>query len=182
MYKLPVDNGFFELIETFITSFIVLMVIYWTVALPEEVQGASMEPTFYTGERILVEKVTKHFQDFKRGDIVVLHPPSEDVNYIKRIIGIEGDVIKVLKCDVYVSRDGQRFVLEEPYLFDGICTAEGPSLREGRALRLEANQYLVLGDNRTHSMDSRVFGVIEKDRIVGKVVFRFWPFHKAALF
>lgn len=172
-----------ETLETFLTSFIVLMVIYWTIALPEVVQGASMEPTFYTGERILVEKVTKRFSDFDRGDIVILNPPGNDnVDYVKRVIGIEGDIIKILNCNVYITRDGEKFVLDEPYLYDGVCTIEGPSLKEGRSVEVKAGEYLVLGDNREKSADSRVFGLIKKDRILGRVIFRFWPIEKAKLF
>lgn len=177
-------TGFFtEIVETLITSFIVLMVIYWTVALPEVVIGASMEPTFYSGERILVERITKYLEPYERGDVVVLHPPGDDnVDYIKRIIGVEGDVVKVLDCKVYISRDGNRFKLEEPYLYEGICTQEGPKLKEGRSLRIEEDQFLVLGDNRNKSADSRSFGLIEEGRILGKVVFRFWPFNKVAIY
>lgn len=173
----------FETLETFLTSFIVLMVIYWTVALPEVVQGASMEPTFYTGERILVEKITKRFSNFNRGDIVILHPPGNDnVDYVKRIVGVEGDVIKILNCGVYIARNSEKFVLEEPYLYDETCTMEGPKLKEGRSVEIKTGEYLVLGDNRERSADSRVFGLIKKDRILGKVIFRFWPFEKAKLF
>lgn len=172
-----------EMLETFLTSLVVLMVIYWTIALPEVVQGASMEPTFYSGERILVEKVTKHFGDFERGDVVVLHPPGDDdVDYVKRVVGVSGDVVKILDCNVYISRDGEKFKLEEPYLFDGTCTTEGPQLKEGRSLKLEDGQYLVFGDNRPRSADSRVFGVVTSDRILGKVALRFWPLDKFKLF
>ncbi|MFH1295163.1 MAG: signal peptidase I, partial [bacterium] len=83
-----------EMLETLVSSVIVILVIYSTIAFPELVVGSSMEPNFYTGERILVEKVTKYFSPFKRGDIVVLHPPGNDnIDYIKRIIGVPGDII-----------------------------------------------------------------------------------------
>lgn len=165
-----------ELIETFITSFVVLMLIYWWVALPEVVSGASMEPTIFDGERILVERITKNFKSFDRGDIVVLHPPENDnIDYVKRIVGVPGDVVKILDCNVYVSRDGEKFRLEEPYLEGGTCTSGGKSLREGRSIRLDEDEYVVLGDNRTKSADSRLFGTLKEDRIIGRVVLRFWP-------
>lgn len=178
-------NFFIEMLETFLTSFIVLMVIYWLVALPEVVLGASMEPTIYPGERILVEKVTKRFKDYQRGDIVVLHPPhDDDTDYVKRIVGIPGDIIKIYDCDVYVTRGTEKFVLEEPYLYDGTCTdtTVGNALKDGRSIKLQSGQYIVLGDNRPRSADSRYFGVLTKDRIVGKVVLRFWPITKLAFF
>ncbi len=172
-----------EMLETFLTSFIVLMVLYWTIALPEVVKGASMEPTFYTDERILVEKITKKFNDLDRGEIVVLHPPgNDDIDYVKRVVGIPGDIIKIKDCTVYISRDGEIFELEEPYLKEGVCTSDGPMLKEGRSLRIDEGQYVVLGDNRSHSVDSRAFGLVSEDRIVGRVVFRFWPAEKAEVF
>ena len=172
-----------ELLETFMVSFIVLMMIHWFIALPEIVVGSSMEPNIYGGERILVERITKKFKKLERGDIVVLHPPgNDDIDFVKRIVGVPGDVVKILDCNVHVSKDGQRFVLNEPYLSEGVCTSEGPKLREGRSLRLEEGEYIVLGDNRPRSKDSRSFGIIETNRIVGKVVFRFWPFDRLKLF
>jgi signal peptidase I len=177
------ENIIVEMLETFLMSFIVLMVIYWTVALPEVVKGASMEPTFQTDERILVDRVSKHFKELERGDVVVLHPPGKDnVDYIKRIVGVPGDIIKILDCNIYISKDGEKFLLEEPYLHSGTCTTEGPSLKEGRSIRIEDGQYVVLGDNRAFSVDSRIFGIIDEERILGRVVFRFWPFDRAEVF
>ncbi|MFC1621957.1 signal peptidase I [Patescibacteria group bacterium] len=165
-----------EIIESLITSGIVILVIYMTIAVPENVQGASMEPTFYTGERILVEKVTKHFKEYETGEVVVLHPPHDPhISYIKRVIGLPGDVVKIYDCQVYILRDGQKYVLDEPYLMDDTCTSSNGQVKEGRSLKLRENEYLVLGDNRSRSVDSRIFGFISKEDIVGRVVFRFWP-------
>lgn len=165
-----------ELIETVLSSVVVIFIIYTTIAIPEQVQGASMEPSFYSGERILVEKVTKHLKDFETGEIVVLHPPNNDnVDFIKRIIAVPGDIVKIYNCHVYINRNGNKYKLEEPYLDEDICTAAGGRLSEGRSYKLDNNEYLVLGDNRNRSADSRSFGFITKERIVGRVVFRFWP-------
>ena len=71
-----IKNIITETLETILTSAIVILVIYSTIAMPERVEGASMEPSFYTGERILVERITKYFRDFETGEIVVLHPPQ----------------------------------------------------------------------------------------------------------
>ena len=170
---------FIELLETFLTTLIVLFIIYATVAMPEQVVGASMEPNFHTGERILVEKLTKHFKSFERGDVVVLNPPgNESSDYIKRIIGIPGDIVKVFDCQVYISTDGKKYVLDETYLPERTCTSEGPRLKEGRSIKIEENEYLVLGDNRARSSDSRYFGLVEANSILGRVIFRFWPLDK----
>ena len=165
-----------ELIETVLSSIVVIFIIYTTIAIPEQVQGASMEPNFYSGERILVEKVTKYFKEYQTGEIVVLHPPNNNnVDFIKRVIAVPGDIIKIFNCSVYINRDGQKYKLEEPYLSESTCTAAGGKLTEGRSFKLDENEYLVLGDNRPRSQDSRSFGFITKERIVGRVVFRFWP-------
>jgi signal peptidase I len=168
-----------ELGESFISSLVVLFLLYKFVAMPEVVHGASMYPSFESGERVLMERVTKHFKPFKRGEVVILHPPQEDhIDYIKRIVGLPGEIVKIKDCNVYVNKDGEKFILEEEYLSPDVCTVEGPELREGRSLRLKEGEYVVLGDNRGNSVDSRVFGIVKKDRIQGRVIFRFWPLER----
>jgi len=168
-----------ELIETFVSSLVVILVLYMWVALPEQVWGASMEPNFYTGERVLVEKVSKHFKEFERGDVVILHPPNnESIDYIKRIVALPGEMVKIYNCEIYISKDGKTFVIEEPYLDDSECTGGGPKVKEGRFIQLEAGEYFVLGDNRGNSADSRYFGKIDESMILGKAVLRFWPLNK----
>lgn len=171
-------NSILEIVESFVTSFIVLSVIYLFLAFPEIVSGASMEPSIDDGDRILVEKVTKYFSPtpYSRGDIVVLHPPGNDsIDYIKRVIGLPGEVVGVSDCHVQISDGTGKFTVEEPYLFKDLCTEDAA----GKSRRLEKNEYFVLGDNRTRSADSRFFGPVTADRIVGKVIFRFWPPQRA---
>lgn len=171
-----------EMMETFLSSAVILFFIYMWIAMPELVFGASMEPNFYTGQRILVEKVTKHFKDFERGEVVVLNPPgNDDIDYIKRIIGLPGDVVKIKDCGVYIYTEGKGYKLQEDYLSKEMCTVEGPKMREGRSVRIDDGHYFVLGDNRDESADSRVFGLVPGERILGRVVFRFWPIDKAGL-
>ena len=160
-------------------SLVVILAIYMVIASVEVVQGASMEPNFHTGERILVDRVSKNLKNFERGEIVVFYPPNDDsVHYIKRVIGIPGDIFKIVDCNVLISREGEKFKLDETYLKDGICTAGGVKVSEGRSLRIEENQYLLLGDNRPVSIDSRMLGLVDRNRIIGRVVFRFWPINE----
>lgn len=169
-----------EFIETAVTSVFVLFIIYATIAMPEQVSGSSMEPTYMSGERILVDKLSKHFEGYARGEVVVLNPPSDDyIDYIKRIVGVPGDIVKILDCNIYISRDGEKFVLDENYMYNNTCTRSGPKYAEGRSIKLDENEYFLLGDNRNVSADSRFFGVVTGDRITGRVIFRFWPFNKA---
>ena len=139
------NNFFLDILETILSSLIVIFIIYMTIAVPEQVSGSSMEPNFHTGERILVEKISKHFKDFERGEVVVLNPPGNDnVDYIKRIVGITGDIIKVMDCSVYVLRDSKRFKLDENYLTQGTCTEGGPDLKDGRSLKIEDGSFLLI--------------------------------------
>jgi signal peptidase I len=167
---------FVEIFETLLFSIIVLFFIYVFIALPEVVWGSSMEPNFYTGERILVEKITKHFRDYTRGEVVVLNPPgNSNADYLKRIVGVPGDILKIFDCEVYIVHDGVKYKLEEPYLADGTCTHDGTAIKEGRSFKIDDDYYVVLGDNRAVSSDSRYFGLVKRDKILGRVVFRFWP-------
>lgn len=172
-----------ELLEAVAISYFVLMLIYYFVAIPEIVSGASMEPTLYSSERILVEKITPKFKPYARGDIIVLNPPYNDnIDYVKRIIGLPGEIIKVFGCKVYISKDGKQFEVVEDYLYDNVCTYGDISIVEGKSQKIEDDSYVVLGDNRTRSVDSRLIGQITSDRIVGRVVLRFWPLNKLTIF
>lgn len=172
-------NIIIDMGETLVMSFIVLFAIYSTIAFPEIVSGSSMEPSISDGERILVDKISGNLVDFKRGEIIVLNPPgTTNLDYIKRVIGVPGDVVKIYSCKVYIIQDKEKYILEETYLYDETCTNDGPSIKEGRSIRLGEDEFLVLGDNRNNSADSRILGLIKRDRIVGRAVFRFWPLTK----
>ncbi len=175
---MSVKNFIIESLETIVVSIVVISIIYSTVASIEVVLGSSMEPNFHTNQRILVEHITRYFKPFVRGEVVVINPPGEDKHFIKRIVGLPGDIFKIKDCKVQISRDGKKYDLQEPYLDKSLCTLGGYSILEGRGIRLNDNEYIVLGDNRPLSVDSRSFGVIGKERIIGRVIFRFWPLDK----
>lgn len=175
---MSIKNVLLETVETIVVSIAIISLIYSTVASIEVVLGSSMEPNFHTNERILVEHVTRYFKPFQRGEVVVIRPPEEQRHFIKRIIGVPGDVFKIKDCKIQISRDGGKFELEEPYLDKTLCTKGGYSIIEGRGIRLNDNEYIVLGDNRPFSVDSRSFGIVTKDRIVGRVIFMFWPLNR----
>ena len=172
-------NFIIEMIETFAVSIVVLIAIYSSIAMPEMVYGSSMEPNFYTGDRIIVDRFTKFLKpSFERGEIVVLRPTDTTKHLIKRVIGVPGDIIKIFECKVYISKDGEKFVLNEYYLPKEVCTKGGTQLIEGRSMKIEENQYAVLGDNRSVSLDSRNLGLVNKNDIIGRVALVFWPFDR----
>lgn len=175
-----IKDTLLELVETFVVSFVVIFLIYQFVASMEVVSGSSMEPSFETNERILVDKVSPFFKPFTRGEVVVLIPPNENSkHYIKRVVAVPGDIIKIFDCKVFISNDMGQFELQETYLAPGICTSGGALLRDGRSVKLGSQEYAVLGDNRPYSVDSRFFGIITRKNLLGRVVFRFWPPAKA---
>ena len=181
---LELKKAVLEGLETIIVAVLVLFIVYVLVAFPVEVSGSSMSPNLETGDRLLVEKLTSKIDGYKRGEIVVLHPPDYDyIDYVKRIVGLPGDTVKIYNCQVFINREDTKFVLnEEIYLDKEICTLGGKSLVEGRVYTLKEGEFVVLGDNRPNSQDSRFFGIVRENRIQGKVVARFWPPDKVKLY
>ena len=144
----------FSITYGFINRYIVTSVI---------VQGRSMAPTLQDGERYLLDRWTYHYRHPERGDVVVLRDPGHEDLAIKRIVGMPGDTIH-LKDGILVV-NGKRFI--EPYLTRGTRTYT-PDMKD-RLVMLGEDQYFVLGDNRGLSEDSRFYGPIQRQRIVGCV-------------
>ncbi len=166
----------FELIETLLLALIVFVVVQLFIAQPYQVQQESMENTLMPNQYILVDKLTPRFDSYHRGDIVVFNPPNvskltenpSGTPYVKRIIGLPGDTVDVHDGAVFVN--GAK--LSESYLYLGQATAaEGWKL----PVKLGADQYFVMGDHRQASQDSRAFGPISKDSIIGRAWLRYWP-------
>lgn len=146
--------------------------IYWLVAQPHKVSGSSMFPNFKNGDYIITDKVSYRFSEPQRGDIVVFkNPKDETQDFIKRIIGIPGDKVKVESGKIYLNGNE----LTEPYLAETIFTNPGSFLQEGGEITVEPDHYITIGDNRPASSDSREWGFITRDEIIGKVFFRYWP-------
>ena len=153
-----------ELIETIVFTLLVFLVIRFAVQ-SFRVDGESMEPGFHTDEYVLVDKVTYLIHAPDRGDIIVFHYPLDPSKvFIKRVIGVPGDVVSTTSTNVIV--DGQ--TLHEPYI-------HVPFNFESNTWKLGPNQFFVMGDNRDNSLDSRSWGLLDKSYIVGKVVAVYWP-------
>lgn len=146
--------------------------VYWLVAQPHKVSGSSMFPNFKNGDYIITDKVSYRFTEPRRGDIVVFkNPRDETQDFIKRIIGIPGDHVKVSGGKIYLNGNQ----LTEPYLADTIFTNPGSFLQEDQEITVEPGHYITIGDNRPASSDSREWGFITRGEIIGKVFFRYWP-------
>lgn len=161
-----------EIFETLVVFGAIFAAIYLFVAQFHKVSGNSMVPTFKSGDYLITEKVTYRFSIPKRGDIIVLkNPRDESEDFIKRIIALPGDTIKIENNTIYVNGGP----IQEEYLPPQTSTRAGSFLEEGNQITAGPNQYFVMGDNRNHSSDSREWGAITKEEIVGRALFRYWP-------
>lgn len=171
----------FELFKIVLISFLIIAPIRYFLIQPFYVKGASMEPNFYDHEYLIVDEITYRFSDPQRGEIVVFRYPKNPQEYfIKRVIAFPGEKIQIKDGEVilYNSENPDGKVLEENYLEAGIKTY---SLSED-IVELNPGEYFVLGDNRNASKDSRSFGPVNESFIIGKVLFRGWPFDRVGLF
>jgi signal peptidase I len=139
---------------------------------PVKVEGSSMAPALEDQERVFVSKLAYKFGDIRRGDAVVFrYPPEPSKSYIKRVIGIPGDRIRIDAGQVYVNGRA----LAEDYVMDrGAGSWPSPPEAPGERL-VPPGQYFVLGDNRAFSSDSRSWGFVPRENIYGKAVFAYWP-------
>ncbi len=132
------------------------------------VEGDSMQPNFHSNQFILVSRVNYLIASPQRGDIVVFHYPLNPANdYIKRVIGLPNQTVEIRATQVYV--DGVK--LDEPYINEP-CT---PGSCPNKTWQLGPGQIFVMGDNRNHSQDSRVFGPVEMKFVIGEALLRYWP-------
>jgi signal peptidase I len=164
----------FEIVETLVLTLIIFFVIQTFVAQPYRVEQQSMERTLEPDQYVLVDKLTPRFDDYSRGDIVVFEPPAAwtqggpQTPYIKRVIGLPGEVVEIRDGAVFV--DGTELV--EPYVYDGQPTT---SLEESTRVVVPAGELFVMGDHRSASADSRAFGPIDRDTVIGRAWLRYWP-------
>jgi len=182
----------FEIVETLVLTLVIYLVIHNFVAQPFEVQQRSMFPTIVEGEYILIDKLTPRFSEYQHGDVVVFEPPggsglaTDGIPFIKRIIGTPGDTVALENGRVFVTRPGQAPVrIEEPYVVreeDGSPAAtlqtNGDPVNEWV---VPEGSYFVMGDNRPDSQDSRAFGPITEDLILGRAWLRYFPLERVGL-
>jgi signal peptidase I len=173
----PALGCLIELIETLVLTFLIFIGVQTFLAQPYQVEQQSMEQTVEPGEYILVDKLTPRLDDYKRGDVIVFKPPPDFSEgngqpFIKRIIGVGGDTVEI-HDDGKVAVNGDE--LDEPYTFQ-----HQPTLATTGVKRwvVPAGDYFVMGDHRMASSDSRAFGFIKRDDIIGRAWLRYWPFSR----
>lgn len=134
-----------------------------------------MEPTFQSGEYIFTSKITYKFRPMQRGDVIIFRSPKNpDIEYVKRIEGLEGDTVLVQNNEVYINGK----LLTENYISAKTNLWEGGFLKEGVTATIPEGFVFVMGDNRPRSSDSREFGPIDINSIIGQVFYRYFPSNK----
>ena len=162
-----------DLLKILIISFAIILPVRYFLAQPFIVSGSSMEPTFHSGEYLIIDELSYHLHAPQRGDVIVFkYPKDTSQYYIKRIIGLPGDEVRVSNGHVEIidSEWPQGHVLNEPYLISNNITFVDTDTKLG------SGEYFVLGDNRPNSSDSRYWGPVPTQDIVGKVFLRAFPF------
>jgi signal peptidase I len=162
----------FELLTTAVLAIVIYLVVQAFVVQTYRVEMHSMEPTLLEGQHLLIDKLTPRFDDYSRGDVVVFRPPGatdEDTPFIKRVIGVSGDQVEI--------RNGG-IVLNGTPIREHYVATDGPTdARCGeRSWTVAQGELFVLGDHRSASDDSRCFGTVSTERVIGRAWLRFWPF------
>lgn len=168
-----------EWIQVIIIALVVALPIRFFVAEPFIVNGASMDPTFSTGQFLIVDRLTYRFEQPKRGDVIVFEYPNDpSVYYIKRIIGLPGETVSIKRGQVTITdaTHPEGFTLDESYI-----DAAHSSI-DTLTVDLGTEEYFVMGDNRSQSSDSRVWGPLDKDLIIGRPIVRLLPFGSIGVF
>lgn len=161
----------FDLAKTGVIVFVIAFCLRYFAIQPFIVDGESMTPAYVNNEYLLAEKISYMTGTPKRGDVIVFrYPGNPNINYIKRIIGLPGETIKIENNTVTVSNDKNPngTVLDERYLpGDALTLAEGTQ-NGAYSIKVANNEYFVMGDNRQHSSDSREWGLLPKANIIGR--------------
>jgi len=170
----------FETLKIIIISLIIILPVRYYLVQPFYVKGQSMEPNFHDNEYLIINEISYRLNLPERGDIIVFkYPKNPSEFYIKRIIGLPGETIKIKDNQIIIfnaENPGGKILDENAYLAPGTETAGNLSVT------LNDNEYYVLGDNRASSKDSRYFGPVDKKYIIGRTWLRGWPFDRIKVF
>ncbi len=169
-----------ETIKVIVISLIIILPIRYFLIQPFYVKGASMEPNFYDHEYLIIDEISYRFKEPARGEVIVFRYPKDPKQFfIKRVIGLPEETIKLQNGQIIIinQKHPEGFVLDETaYLEKGTWT------KGELEIKLKADEYFVLGDNRNSSLDSRIFGPVKREDIIGRTWIRGWPFNRFTIF
>ena len=166
----------FEVLKVVVISLVIIIPVRYYLIQPFYVKGASMEPNFHDYEYLIIDEISYRFDQPQRGEVVVVRNPNDQSQYfIKRIIGLPGETVEI--------KDGQVIIYNDRYpagieLDESVYLALAVKTQGRDIVKLENDQCYLLGDNRTSSLDSRLFGPLSMDDIVGRAWVRAWPFNR----
>jgi signal peptidase I len=160
-----------EILRFSLIALIIVIPIRMFIAQPFIVSGASMENTFHSGEYLIVDQLSYQFDTPERGEVIIFRYPKDPSKFfIKRVIGLPGDTVVIEGSTVRIKNEEfpEGFILNEPYIKS---MKPNPLITE----ELGDREYFVMGDNRDQSSDSRAWGVLQEERIVGRAYLRLFP-------
>lgn len=170
-------QSLWEFVKFFLIAVVIVVPIRIWVAQPFIVSGSSMVPNFENGEYLIIDEFSYRFRPPQRGEVIVFRYPQDTSKFfIKRIIGLPRETVKINNNQIYIytKEFPEGFLIEELYLADHSETIE-------MTVTLPDNSYFVMGDNRSMSSDSRMWGTLDKNLIIGRAWIRLWPFNKASI-
>jgi len=161
-----------EVTKIVVIALVIVVPIRYFLFQPFFVKGQSMEPNFENGDYLIVDEISYRFREPQRGEVVVFkYPRNLSQRYIKRIVGLPGEKIEIKDGEILIfNANGSQFLDESNYLPTYLATPGDAQVS------LAENEYFVLGDNRPSSSDSRYWGPLPREDIIGRVIFRAWPF------
>lgn len=161
-----------EVFQVLVVSIAIIVPVRVFLIQPFYVQGASMEPNFFDHEYLIIDEISYRFREPERGEVIVFHYPNDPSQYfIKRVIGLPGETVEIADGEVKVYNDEfpNGKILDETVYLDQDFTAAS------QTVTLKSDEYYLLGDNRSSSLDSRFFGPVNESQIVGRVWIRGYP-------
>jgi len=179
---------FLDVSEVIVFAVGIFFFVYLLIMRPHKIDGESMMPNYQNAEYLLTEKVTYYLNKPQRGDVVVLKPPesvSEGDEFIKRIVGLPDETVKVSGGHVYINDR----LLNEPYIASDVSTDGGTFLADDTDYEVPTGQYFLMGDNREHSSDSRYWGPVplnlspntDQEGINGRAWLIYWPLNEVGV-
>jgi signal peptidase I len=166
-------DWFFEVLKIVLIALAIVIPIRYFLFQPFVVRGASMEPNYYSGDYLIIDEISYRFRDPQRFEVIVFdYPLDPSQRFIKRIIGLPNETVEIKDGKIFITKDNSLLVLNEnDYLSDQFIESWN-SLDNFGPITLKENEYFVLGDNRNASSDSRRWGILPRENIIGRVYFR----------
>jgi len=170
------QNNTWEFIKVVLISLAIVLPVRTYIAQPFIVSGESMEPNFHDGEYLIVDELSYQFREPIRGEVIIFrYPLNPGEFFIKRIIGLPGETVEIQNSKVTIKTASGETALAESYLPSSTKTLPNA------IIALQENEYFVMGDNRPKSSDSRFWGTLPKNKIMGRALLRLWPVARAEI-